>query len=368
MNKLNFAKLTAVVGIGALVLTGCAANEEPTPTQTATETETQAPLSGTLNGAGASSQQSGQEAWVAAFQTANPGVSVNYDPVGSGAGREQFMAGAVAFAGSDSYWKEEELAGAFPVCAPGTLPFEFPIWISPIAVIYNLDGVEGLNLDAATTAGIFAGEITNWSDEAIVSQNPDADLPDLDITAVHRSDESGTSKNFTDWLAKAAGDIWTAGAIEAWPAEYGGEGAQGTSGVVEAVGAGNGTIGYADASRAGDLGIANIKVGDAYVTYTAEAAAAVVDASPQVAGREAADLAYDIARDTTAAGVYPIVLVSYLMGCTDYTDDAQAELVRAYASFLISAEGQQLAADSSGIAPISDAVRQKAQAIIDSIQ
>lgn len=367
MNKLKLAKLTALVGVGALVLTGCAANES-SETPTATGTETQVALSGTLNGAGASSQQAGQEAWVAAFQTANTGVTVNYDPVGSGAGREQFMQGATAFAGSDSYWKDEELAGEFPTCVAGTLPFEFPIWISPIAVIYNLDGVDSLNLDAATTAGIFAGEITKWNDAAIVAQNPDVTLPDLAITAVHRSDESGTSKNFTDYLAKAAGDIWTVGAIEAWPAEYGGEGAQGTSGVVAAVEAGNGTIGYADASRAGELGIANIKVGDAYVSYSAEAASAVVDASPQVAGREAADLAYDIARDTTAAGVYPIVLVSYLMGCTDYADDAQAELVKAYASFLISAEGQQVAAEAAGIAPISDGVRQKAQAIIDSIQ
>lgn len=366
MNKLSLAKLTAVVGIGALVLTGCAANEDVAPTSS--ETETQTPLSGTLNGAGASSQQSGQEAWVAAFQTANPDVSVNYDPVGSGAGREQFMQGAVAFAGSDSYWKDEELAGEFPSCAPGTLPFEFPVWISPIAVIYNLEGVDTLNLDAATIAGIFTGEITKWNDAAIVAQNPDAALPDLAITAVHRSDESGTSKNFTDYLAKAAGDIWTVGAIEAWPAEFGGEGAQGTSGVVAAVEAGNGTIGYADASRAGELGIANIKVGDEYVTYSSEAASAVVDASPQVAGREAGDLAFDIARDTTAAGVYPIVLVSYFMGCNDYADDAQAELVRAYASFLISAEGQQVAADAAGIAPISDAIRTKAQAIINAIQ
>ena len=367
MNKLELAKLTAVVGISALVLTGCAANEME-PTGTPTETQSGNALSGTLNGAGASSQQAGQEAWVAAFQTANTGVTVNYDPVGSGAGREQFMQGAVAFAGSDSYWKDEELAGTFPSCEPGTLPFEFPIWISPIAVIYNLDGVDSLNLDAATTAGIFTGKITNWSDQAIAALNPDVTLPNLDITAVHRSDESGTSKNFTDYLAKAAGDVWTAGAIEAWPAEYGGEGAQGTSGVVAAVEAGNGTIGYADASRAGELGIANIKVGDAFVSYSAEAASAVVDASPQVAGRESFDLAYDIARDTTAAGVYPIVLVSYLMGCTDYTDDAQAELVRAYASFLVSAEGQQVAAEAAGIAPISDAVRAKAQAIIDAIK
>jgi phosphate transport system substrate-binding protein len=223
-------------------------------------------------------------------------------------------------------------------------------------------------MDGATVAGIFAGEITMWNDAAIAAVNPGVALPDLAITAVHRSDESGTSKNFTDYLSAVAGDTWTVGAIEAWPAEYGGEGAQGTSGVVSAVTGGNGTIGYADASRAGDLGTVAVKVGTDYVSYSAEAAAAVVDASPLVEGRESYDLATNIDRNTTASGAYPIVLVSYLMGCNDYMDDAQAELVRAWASFLVSEEGQNAAAASAGNAPISAGLRAKAQAIIDAIK
>jgi len=132
-----------------------------------------------------------------------------------------------SFTGSDSYWKDEELLEAFPSCEPGTMPWEFPIWISPIAIIFNLDGVSSLNMDGATVAGIFAGEITMWNDSAIAASNPGVALPELEITAVHRSDESGTSKNFTDYLAKVAENVWTVGAIEAWPVEYGGEGAQG---------------------------------------------------------------------------------------------------------------------------------------------
>jgi phosphate transport system substrate-binding protein len=308
----------------------------------------------------------GMEAWVAAFQTANPDVTVNYDPTGSGTGRAQFQEGATLFTGSDSYWRDEELAGAFPSCAPDTLPWEFPVWISPIAVIFNLDGITSLNMDGATIAGIFAGEITNWNDPAIAATNPGVALPDLAITAVHRSDESGTSKNFTDYLAKVAEDVWTVGAIEA--AEYGGEGAQGTSGVVSAVTGGNGTIGYADASRAGDLGIVSVKVGEEFVGYSPEAAAAVVDASPLVEGRESFDLAYKIDRNTTASGAYPIVLVSYLMGCTDYADDSVVDLVKAWATYLVSEEGQATAAASAGNAPISASLREAAQAIIDSIQ
>ena len=367
----NILKLGALAAVSTLVLAGCAANEDvaETPTSGAeTPTEAVVELAGTLNGSGASSMAAGQEAWIAGFQIANPGVTVNYDPTGSGTGRAQFMEGATSFTGSDSYWKDEELLEAFPSCEAGTMPWEFPIWISPIAIIFNLDGVSSLNMDGATVAGIFAGEITMWNDAAIAAVNPGVALPDLAITAVHRSDESGTSKNFTDYLSAVAGDTWTVGAIEAWPAEFGGEGAQGTSGVVSAVTGGNGTIGYADASRAGDLGTVAVKVGTDYVSYSAEAAAAVVDASPLVEGRESYDLATNIDRNTTASGAYPIVLVSYLMGCNDYMDDAQAELVRAWASFLVSEEGQNAAAVSAGNAPISAGLRAKAQAIIDAIK
>jgi phosphate transport system substrate-binding protein len=367
----NILKLGALAAVSTLVLAGCAANEDvaETPTSGAeTPTEAVVELAGTLNGSGASSMAAGQEAWIAGFQIANPGVTVNYDPTGSGTGRAQFMTGATSFTGSDSYWKDEELLEAFPSCVAGTMPWEFPIWISPIAVIFNLDGVSSLNMDGATVAGIFAGEITMWNDAAIAAVNPDVALPDLAITAVHRSDESGTSKNFTDYLSAVAGDTWTVGAIEAWPAEFGGEGAQGTSGVVSAVTGGNGTIGYADASRAGDLGTVAVKVGTDYVSYSAEAAAAVVDASPLVEGRESYDLATNIDRNTTASGAYPIVLVSYLMGCNDYMDDAQAELVRAWASYLVSEEGQNAAAATAGNAPISAGLRAKAQVIIDAIK
>ena len=174
----RLVKLVAVAGASALVLSGCAgAANEGTPSEST--------LSGTISGAGASSMGSGQEAWIAEFQIANEGVTVNYEPSGSGAGREAFAAGGVVFAGTDSYWKDEELAGEFAACAPGTKPWEFPVWISPIAVIFNLEGVDSLNLDAATVAGIFAGEITMWNDDAIASQNADVDLPALAVSYTH---------------------------------------------------------------------------------------------------------------------------------------------------------------------------------------
>src|SRR5690606_33502860 len=134
-----------------------------------------------------------QEAWVVGFQELNPDTTVEYDPVGSGGGRETFVGGGSQFAGTDRAFNDEEIsADAFASCVPGTGILEIPAYISPIAVVFNLEGIETLNMDGATIAGIFAGQITNWNDEAIAAQNEGVELPDLPITAVHRADDSGT--------------------------------------------------------------------------------------------------------------------------------------------------------------------------------
>jgi len=337
----------AIALVGAVALASCAANEG-----TGGETPVASDLSGNLVGAGSSAQGSAQEAWIAAFQEANPDVTITYDPTGSGAGRETFIAGGSDWAGSDSALKDEELAGTFGACAEGASAIDLPTYISPIAVIYNVEGVDELNLDAATIAHIFKGDITNWSDPAIAALNEGTEFPDLAITAVHRSDDSGTTKNFTDYLNKVAGDVWDQPAADPFPYQTG-EGAQGTTGVVDAVKNGVGTIGYADASKAGTLGIAKIKVGDEFVTFTPEAAAAVVADSPLVEGRADGDIAFALDRKTTDPSHYPLVLVSYSIVCTEYADAAQGELVKAYISYITSAEGQAVAADAAGAAPLS---------------
>jgi len=375
--KKNFIASAALAAAGLLVLSACAgAAEEVAPVEEAPAAVEESTLSGTLVGAGASSQGSAAEAWIAGFQTSNPDVTVTYDPIGSGGGRETFQSGASSFAGSDRAFKVDEIAeDNFGSCEPGTGIWEIPAYVSPIAVIFNLEGIDTLNLDADTLAGIFTGEITNWSDDAIASQNEGVELPDLAITAVHRSDESGTTDNFTDYMAKAAPDTWllngeNAGNFEAWPAEWGGEGAPQTSGVVDAVTNGVGTIGYADASRAGDLGVVSVKVGEEYVPYSPEAAAAIVDASPADSPGERGDndLAIALDRATEATGTYPIVLVSYMIGCNDYKDDSVVELVKAFMTYVVSEEGQAAAQANAGNAPISAASRAKAEAVIATIQ
>ena len=223
-------------------------------------------------------------------------------PVGSGGGRENFISGGFPTAGTDSYLDDEEgeLTAATETC--GSEPITIPNYVSPIAVVYNLPEVQDLQLSPETVAGIFDQKTTNWNDPAIAADNPDADLPDKAITPVNRSDDSGTTANFTDWMEQTAPNAWTHPADDTWQVK-GGEAANGTSGVIDAVRNGDGTIGYADESQAGDVGIAKIKVGDAYVAPSSEGASAVVDESKQSTSGGQYVFSYDINRTTTSPAV-----------------------------------------------------------------
>jgi len=343
--------------VAALLLSGCAANEAGDAPST---------LVGTLDGAGSSAQASAQDVWVSEFQRANGSVTINYDPTGSGAGREQFIGGGVDFAGSDSALSDEELTGEFRSCAPGSAAIDLPVYVSPLVLVFNVDGVDALRLDPAAIAGIFSGSITRWNDPVLTALNPGSALPDEQISAVHRSDDSGTTKNFADYLHQNVPEVWPNDPADAFP--YPGEGAQGNSGVVSAVANGYNTIGYADASRAGDLSVASLKVGDDFVDYSTEAAAAIIDESPLVDRENPNDLVIDVDRTSTAAGVYPLVLVSYLIACEEYPDADQAELVTAYLNYVASPEGQAAAAEGAGSAPLSADYSARVQDAINSIR
>ncbi|MEQ1735628.1 MAG: phosphate ABC transporter substrate-binding protein PstS [Rhodoglobus sp.] len=346
--------------MGTILLSSCAVNELPAnPNDGA--------LSGILVGAGSSAQGSAQEAWIAAFQTTNIDVNITYDPTGSGAGRETFIGGGSDFAGSDSALKQEEIDGGFAACVPGTGYIQVPDYISPIAAIFNVEGVDSLNLDALTLAKIFKGEITSWDDPAIAALNVGVTFPAAAITAVHRSDDSGTTKNFTDYLYQNAPDVWTEKPADPFPYAVG-EAAQGTSGVVDAVRNGTNTIGYADASKAGDLGTAALKVGDTFVAYSPAAAAAVVAESPAGDTAGPTDLSIKINRTTTDPTHYPLVLVSYIIACNEYVKADVAPLVAAYIGYVTSAQGQADAARSAGAAPMSFELSDKIAAIVAAIK
>ncbi|MBF5081938.1 phosphate ABC transporter substrate-binding protein PstS [Quadrisphaera sp. INWT6] len=368
-STLAAAALPAAVVL-TLGLSSCAANEQTGAGSTATGSDgassAAAELTGTLNGAGSSAQQAAQQAWIAGITGSSPDLQVNYDPQGSGAGRTQFLSGAVQFAGSDAYLKDDELTQAQTRCEGGNA-IDIPDYVSPIAIAYNLEGVDDLKLSPETIAAIFDGKITTWNDPAIAADNAGVSLPATAINPVHRADESGTTANFTDYLSKASNGAWTYEPGQEWPAS-GGEAAQGTSGVVAAIGATAGSIGYADESQAKDLGHVQVKVGDAYVGPTAEAAAKALDEATPASGRPAGDIALDINRTPTATDAYPVILVSYLIGCTSYADAADAANVKGYFTYVTSEEGQQAAADAAGSAPLSESLRTQITTSLESIK
>ena len=356
--------IAAIALAGTMILSSCAANETPPAGDTATAPST---LSGTLNGVGSSAQGVAEIAWGADFQKTNTKVTINYDPQGSGAGRTSFLSGAAIFAGSDAALKDTEFATASPNCAPGTKPIDLPVYISPIAIAYNIEGVKTLKLDATTIAKIFKGTITSWNDAAITSQNSGVTLPSAPITVVHRSDDSGTTQNFTDYLSANAPTIWDKPAAQTYPYQVG-DAAKGTSGVADAVKSAKNSITYIDESGAAGLGIAQLKVGSDYVTINAAGAADVVAKSPVATGREAGDLAIAIDRKITDKNSWPMVLVSYLIVCQQYADADKGALVKAYAGYIASDAGQQSAATNAGSAPLSKDLATKVAKVIASIK
>lgn len=370
--KLAPARRIAVPGVAALTLTlvlsACGAgNESGSTDDGSTDEGGESSLSGSIAGAGSSAMERAQEAWITNFQGANPGVTVTYDPVGSGDGRTQFIQGGTVYGGSDAYLNDDEgqLTEAAERCG-GQPAIEIPAYVAPIAVVFNVEGVDELNLDGETVASIFSGTITSWDDPAIAEQNPDAELPSANITAVHRQDDSGTTDNFTDWMFQAGNGAWTEEPDGVWPIQ-GGEAANGTSGVIAAVTNGANSIGYADLSQVGELPTVNIGIDGEYVTPTPEAAAAVLDASERVADRDEVDMAFEVNRNPEGGEAYPIVLIAYVMACQTYEDPTEADLVREFLTYVVSPEGQQAAAENAGSAPIPSSIEEEALAIVENI-
>lgn len=367
----SIAALSGIVMLASVAACGDNTAATTDNSSSSDSTSKSAPVSGNFSGAGASSQQAAVEAWIAGFQGTNPEAKIAYNPSGSGAGVQTFLTGATAWAGSDKALADDEVEQSKSVCTEGTA-FDVPVYISPIAVVFNLKGVSDagkhINMDAATIAKIFDGKITKWNDPAIADQNKDLKLPDTAITVVHRSDKSGTTQNFVSYFKDVTPDNWTYDLSENWPNEVG-QGAKGTSGVISTVKQADGTIGYADFSQVGDLGTVAIKVGDKYNEISAEAGSKVIEDSKQddtVKGDNR--IVIKINHATEAEGSYPIVLVSYDIVCPAYKDTKQAEFAKAWLTYVTSDEGQKAAQDAAGTAPLPSSLKSKITKSIEAIK
>ncbi|OTA26245.1 phosphate ABC transporter substrate-binding protein PstS [Alloscardovia macacae] len=371
---------TVLAGTSASVLLcGLAACGDNTPSPSLTQSSAQVQgsytekLSGEFAAAGASSQKSAVDALIVGYSALQPNIAMSYDPSGSGAGVNTFLTGAVAWAGSDASLSDEQIQSSQAVCL-GSTAFEIPVYVSPIAVVYNLSDY-GLNessvhMSPSTIAKIFTGKITSWDDPQLKKENPDiADkLPSLEITPVWRSDKSGTTKTFQTYLHHTAPNDWTSEPSETWPNSLG-QGAKGTPAVTMTIGQAQGTLGYADFAQVSGLGTVAVGVGSDYVAPSPEATAKLIDESAASSDSLGTDgrFVIDVNYATQESGVYPIALVSYDIACPVYKDARTATYTKQWLSYALSDAGQKISQDNAGSAPIPQSLREKMLPVIDTI-
>ncbi|WP_378145339.1 phosphate ABC transporter substrate-binding protein PstS [Cnuibacter sp. UC19_7] len=371
----NVAAVGAIALVSAVALSACASDSSGTPSTSSASATTPAvdysSLSGTITAGGSSAQANAQAAWTTAFTAQAKGVTINYDKSqGSGGGVTNWLAGSYDFAGSDSPLNADQTTQSQTLCGPDGA-INIPVYLDGVAIIYNLPGTTDLKLSSATLAKIFALQITDWSDPAIAADNGGKALTAGPITTVTRSDGSGTTATFTNYLSAVQPSIWTNPASNKWPIE-GTSAQQGGSGVVNTVKAGSGTIGYADHSAIGDLTAASIQVGTGkdFSEFSAEGVtnAFAAGATP-VTGGANGDLAQKIDyTKITDADSYPIPLVSYDILCTTFKDATQAELTKSYIGFIASDAGQQVAAKNAGSAPLPAELLEKIKTSLELVK
>ncbi|MGW5129398.1 phosphate ABC transporter substrate-binding protein PstS [Streptomyces sp. NPDC004069] len=364
--------LGALAVSGALALTACGSDDTGSKNNAGGDSSSTAASNssikcddakGQLLADGSSAQKNAIDAWVKQFSQAC-GVQINYKGGGSGAGVTAFTQGQVAFAGSDSALKPEEVTASQKVCTDGGQGIDLPMVGGPIAVGYNVPGVDSLVLDAPTLAKIFDSKIKNWDDAAIKKLNPDAKLPNLKIQAFHRSDESGTTDNFTKYLKAASPENWKYEGGKAWQAK-GGQAAPQSSGVAQQVKQTNGAIGYFELSYAKDMTTVDIDTGAAApVKATIEnASKAIADAKVVGTGK---DLALDLNYKTKAEGAYPMVLVTYEIVCDKGNKPDTLPATKAFLNYIASEDGQKILTEND-YAPIPDAIISKVRTTIDGL-
>ncbi len=318
-------------------------------------------LSASLDGAGATFPEPLYLEWIGEYtNTVQPGVSINYQGIGSGGGIEQFTQQTVDFGASDAPMKDEELQAAQE--AWGAEIFHIPTVFGAVSLAYNLEGVDSLQLTPEVLAGIFLGEITNWNAPAIAAANEGTELPDQAIQVVHRSDSSGTTNIFTGYMAQIS-DTWDsqvgAGKTVEWPVGVGGQGNDGVAAVIQQQ---SGSIGYVELSYALESGLPVASLQNAagnFIEPTLDSTAAAAE------GVEfPADLRFSVS-NSDSPQAYPIVGATWiLVASSGYEPDAAAAL-RDFLTWSLT-EGDALARDLN-YAPVPQNLEDLALQKVDAI-
>ena len=378
----NFKRTAAIAGVVAVSsasLVACGDSADDNAASTAVESATETVASddkkddtnsgayelsgqeGTLVAEGASSQQNAMDYFASVYASEVPGAQLAYTPSGSGAGQKNFIANQAVFAGSDSPLKDDQIQAAADRCG-GNEAWHLPFVIGPVAIAYNLDGVDELNLTVDNVVEIFQGVITTWNDPKIAEANPGVNLPDEPINVFYRSDESGTSDNFQKFLAAASDGKWESTG-KAFPNAVG-TGANGSSGVAQEVNATEGAITYVEAGFADKK--ANIDFGSGPVELTDEAVEKTLDNLEFKTEGHNMVVDTDKLFKTNADGAYPLVLTTYEIVCSAGYDEATSNMVKDFLNVALDSQDDELAAE--GFIPVKGAHAERLREAINAIQ
>jgi len=349
----------AAVIVMALSLAACSSsNSSSSPSSGGSSSGSAAALTGTLNGSGSTLQLTYQQEAISSFKTVQSGMTVNYGAGGSGKGRTDLASGVVNYAGSDSPIPATEEANF-----KGKTVLYFPDVIAPVTVSYNLSGLsKPLRLSAPVIAGIFQAKIKTWNNSQIAADNPGVTLPSTAITVARRSDSSGTTQNFSQFLVDASGDGWTLGTSSTinWPAAS--RGGNGNGGVASIIKSTPGAIGYVDYSdaKASGLTFASIKnkAGDYVAPSVSSASAAATQATVKP------NLTFS-AIWAPGASSYPITAQSWVLVYQTQPNTNDTKMLQAWVGYLVGA-GQQLL-PQLGFAPLPASIDKQAKAQLSKI-
>jgi len=313
----------------------------------------------TLNGAGATFPYPMYSKWFSEYHKAHPDVEINYQSIGSGGGIRQVLAGTVDFGASDGPMSDEQLSQY----KNGKL-FHIPTVMGAVVPAYNVPGVTGeLKFTPDALAGIFLGKITTWNDPAIAKENPGVKLPSDPIIVLHRSDGSGTTYIFTDYLSKVSSD-WASGVGKntsvKWPVGLGGKGNEGVAGMIRQM---KGGIGYIELIYAVQNSIPYGVVRNASGNYVKASLASVTAAAASVP-KMPADFRVSI---TNAPGkdAYPISSFTWLLIPAQSKDAAKGKILNGFLTWMLD-DGEKMTADLT-YAPLPDSVIAKVRETVKQV-
>jgi phosphate transport system substrate-binding protein len=313
----------------------------------------------TLNGAGATFPNPMYQKWFSEYHKTHPDVQFNYQSIGSGGGIRQVLAQTVDFGASDGPMTDEQLSQA------KTKILHIPTVLGAVVPAYNVPGVQGdLKFTPEALAGIFLGKITTWNDPALTKANPGVNLPNQTIIVVHRSDGSGTTYIFTDYLSKISSE-WQNGPGKGtsvkWPVGLGGKGNEGVAGMIRQM---QGGIGYIELIYAVQNNISYGSVKNASGSFI-KASLDSVTAAAASAKSMPADFRVSI---TNAPGkdAYPISSFTWLLVPEKSKEAAKGKILADFLAWMVD-DGQKMTAELT-YAPLPDSVATKVKGTIKQVQ